>query len=167
MGQNINEIHTTSQEDIEAVNILVKEIARAIRENTVNCDRTFKTVIKQVTSKGYVILDESGGERNVGCCIPNITLYAGQMVWVKIPMGDVKGMYICNVVESRRGNTSGSNNNPGSNTEKYTGSYVVKPLVSEQTLATKNKVMANNVTVLKIPYSEVSNNEGGHTVTIG
>ena len=30
------------------------------------------------------------------------------MVWVKIPMGDVKGMYICNVAESRRGNNAGS-----------------------------------------------------------
>lgn len=166
MGQNINEINSTNPEDIEAVNILVKEIAKAIRENTVNCDRTFKTVIKQVTTKGYVILDESGSERTVGCCIPNITLYAGQMVWVKIPMGDVKGMYICNVVESRRGNNSGLNNT-GNNAEKYTGSYTVKPLVSEQTLATKDKVMTDDVTVLEIPYSEVSNNEGGCTVTIG
>lgn len=130
-------------------------------------DRTFKTAIKQVTPKGYVILDESGSERTIGCCIPNITLYAGQMVWVKIPMGDVKGMYICNVVESRRGNGSGSNNNTGNNAEKYTGSYTVKPLVSEQTLATKDKVMTDDVTVLEIPYSEVSNNEGGCTVTIG
>ena len=146
---------------------IIKTIQYAIEKKTINCDRTFKTVIKQVTPKGYVILDESGSERTVGCCIPNITLYAGQMVWVKIPLGDVKGMYICNVVESRRGNSSGSNNNTGSNAEKYTGSYTVKPLVSEQTLATKDKVMTDDITVLKIPYSEVSNNEGGCTVTIG
>lgn len=130
-------------------------------------DRTFKTVIKQVTPKGYVILDESGSERCVGCCIPNVSLRAGQMVWVKIPMGDVKGMYICNVSESRRGNNSGSNNNTGNNAEKYTGSYTVKPSVSEQALTTKDKVMTDDVTVLEIPYSEVSNNEGGCTVTIG
>lgn len=167
MERNINEINSTNQEDIEAVNVLVKEIARAIRENTVNCDRTFKTVIKQVTPKGYVILDEAGSERTVGCCIPNVSLSVGQMVWVKIPMGDVKGMYICNVVESRRGNNSGSNNNTGNNAEKYTGSYTVKPSVSEQTLATKDKVMTDDVTVLEIPYSEVSNNDGGCTVTIG
>lgn len=167
MNQNINKRNTSSQEDIEAVNVLVKEIARAIRENVVNCDRTFKTVIKQVAPKGYIILDESGSERTVGCCIPNVSLKAGQMVWVKIPMGDIKRMYICNVSESRRGNNSGSNNNTGNNAEKYTGSYTVKPLVSEQTLATKNKVMTDDVTVLEIPYSEVSNNEGGCTVTIG
>lgn len=146
---------------------IIKTIQYAIEKKTINCDRTFKTVIKQVAPKGYVILDEAGSERTVGCCIPNITLYAGQMVWVKIPMGDVKGMYICNVVESRRGNGSGSNNNTGNNAEKYTGSYTVKPLVSEQTLATKDKVMTDDVTVLEIPYSEVSNNEGGCTVTIG
>lgn len=108
MNQNINTKNTSSQEDIEAINVLVKEIVRAIRENTVNCDRTFKTVIKQVTPKGYVILDESGSERTVPCCIPNANLSAGQMVWVKVPMGDVKGMYICNIVGSRRGNNSGS-----------------------------------------------------------
>ena len=102
MNQNINTKNTSSQEDIEAINVLVKEIARAIRENTVNCDRTFKT------TKGYVMLDESGSERTVPCCIPNANLSAGQMVWVKVPMGDVKGMYICNIVGSRRGNNSGS-----------------------------------------------------------
>lgn len=104
MGQNINKRNTSSQEDIEAVNVLVKEIVKAVRGNVVNCDRTFKTVVKQVTPKGYVILDESGSERTVGCCIPNITLYAGQMVWVKIPMGDIKRMYICNVYKGK--NTS-------------------------------------------------------------
>lgn len=88
-----------------------------IRENTVNCDRTFKTVIKQVTPKGYVILDESGSERCVECCIPNVSLSAGQMVWVKIPMGDVKRMYICNVAESRRGNNAGTSGSGG--TDNY------------------------------------------------
>ena len=115
MIQDINTRNTSSQEDIEAINVLVKEIARAIRENTVNCDRTFKTVIKKVTRKGYVILDESGSERTVPCCIPNANLSAGQMVWVKIPMGDVKEMHICNVVKSRRGNSSGSSGTSATN----------------------------------------------------
>lgn len=147
---------------------IFKSIQTMVDRAIANCkvDHTYRTVIKQVTPKGYVILDESGSERIVECCIPNISLRAGQIVWVKIPMGDVKGMYICNIVGSRRGNNSGSNN-PGSNAEKYTGSYTVKPLVSEQTLATKDKVMSDNVTVLEIPYSEVSNNDGGLTVTIG
>ncbi len=96
---------------------IIKTIQYAIEKKTINCDRTFKTVIKQVTPKGYIILDESGSERIVGCCIPNISLSAGQMVWVKIPMGDVKGMYICNVSESRRGNNSGSSGSGG--TDNY------------------------------------------------
>lgn len=87
---------------------IIKTIKYAVDKKAINCDRTFKTVIKQVTTKGYVILDESGSERCIKCCIPNLTLYAGQIVWVKIPMGDVKGMYICNIVGSRRGNNSGS-----------------------------------------------------------
>ncbi len=87
---------------------IIKTIKYAVDKKVINCDRTFKTVIKKVTPKGYVILDESGSERIVECCIPNISLRARQMVWVKIPMGDVKGMYICNIVGSRRGNNSGS-----------------------------------------------------------
>lgn len=96
---------------------IIKTIQYAIEKKTINCDRTFKTVIKQVTPKGYVILDESGSERCVGCCIPNVSLRAGQMVWVKIPMGDVKGMYICNVDKSHSGNNSGSSGS--SSTDNY------------------------------------------------
>lgn len=77
---------------------IIKTIKYAIDKKTVNCDRTFKTVIKQVTSKGYVILDESGSERCVGCCIPNVSLKAGQMIWAKIPMGQIKNIHICGVV---------------------------------------------------------------------
>lgn len=98
MGQNINEINSTNPEDIEAINVLVKEIVKAVRGNVVNCDRTFKTVIKQTTNKGYVILDESGTERVVKCCIPNVSLKAGQMVWVKIPCGKIKDMHVVGVV---------------------------------------------------------------------
>lgn len=61
---------------------------------------------------------------------------------------------------------------PGGNTgtttyEAYEGSYVVTPRTSEQTLPTQNTVLIDDVTVHKIPYSEVSNNAGGTTVTIG
>ncbi|GEM_PF-2691121 len=94
---------------------IIKTIKYAVDKKTINCDRTFKTVIKKVTPKGYVILDESGSERIVECCIPNISLRVGQMVWVKIPMGDVKGMHICNVVGSRRGNNSGSSGTSATN----------------------------------------------------
>ena len=76
---------------------IIKTIKYAIDKKTVNCDRTFKTVIKQVTPKGYVILDESGSERCVGCCIPNVSLKAGQMVYVKIPCNQVKWIHICGV----------------------------------------------------------------------
>lgn len=96
---------------------IIKTIQYAIEKKTINCDRTFKTVIKKVTPKGYIILDESGSERTVGCCIPNVSLRAGQMVWVKIPMGDVKGMYICNVDKSHGGNSSGSSGSSG--TDNY------------------------------------------------
>ena len=77
---------------------ILKAIQYAIDNKTINCDRTYKSVIKEISNKGYVILDESGGERTVKCCIPNITLRVGQPVWIKVPMGKLQGIHICGVV---------------------------------------------------------------------
>ena len=60
-------------------------------------DRTYKSVIKRINRKGYVILDETGSERTVPCCIPGIELRVGQMVWVKEPLGKLKDLHICGV----------------------------------------------------------------------
>ena len=51
--------------------------------------------------------------------------------------------------------------------EQYTGEYEIRPLVEPQTLETKDKVMMENMTILEIPYAEVSNTSGGITATIG
>lgn len=61
-------------------------------------DRTYKSVIKGITAKGYIILDRAGSERTVKCCIPGISLQVGQGVWVKEPMEDLKGIHICGIV---------------------------------------------------------------------
>lgn len=52
-------------------------------------------------------------------------------------------------------------------TETYKGEYEIVPKVKKQVLQTKNKTMTDDVTVLKIPYSEVDNLSGGQTITIG
>lgn len=49
----------------------------------------------------------------------------------------------------------------------YEGDYNVIPRVYEQTLATKDKLMLNDVTVEIIPLSKVINLQNGYTVTIG
>lgn len=51
--------------------------------------------------------------------------------------------------------------------DEYEGPYIVTPKVEQQELATRAKTMTDNVTVLEIPYAEVSNLSGGYTVTIG
>lgn len=84
---------------------ILKTIKYALDRKAVNCDHTYKTVIKQITKKGYVILDETGSERIVQCCIPGAELKAGQYVWVKEPMGDLKKLHICGVIE-KTGNSS-------------------------------------------------------------
>lgn len=77
---------------------IIKTIKYAVDKKTVNCDRTYKTVIKRVVKNGYVVLDETGNERTVGCCIPGLELRAGQGVYVKMMRGQFKYMHICGVV---------------------------------------------------------------------
>lgn len=64
-------------------------------------DRTYKSVIKRIVPKGYVILDDTGSERTVQCCIPGLELRAGQHVWVKIPTGDLRNIHICGTVSKK------------------------------------------------------------------
>lgn len=79
---------------------ILKTIKYAVDRKAVNCDRTYRTVIKRVDKKGYVITDETGQERTVPCGIPNVELKPMQSVYVKEPMGKINEMYICNVIEN-------------------------------------------------------------------
>lgn len=71
-------------------------VDRAVSNCKVDC--TYQSVIKNITPKGYVVLDRSGQERTVQCCIPGVNLRMMQSVLVKEPMGDLKGLHICGVV---------------------------------------------------------------------
>lgn len=51
--------------------------------------------------------------------------------------------------------------------DEYEGPYTVTPSFSEQTLATNQKLMLDNVTVYEIPVTRTSNPQGGLTVIIG
>lgn len=77
---------------------IIKTIKYALDRNRTGYDRTYKSVIRNITSKGYVVLDETGNERTVSCCIPGTELKIGQAVWVKEPMGDLKGLHIAGVI---------------------------------------------------------------------
>lgn len=84
--------------DIEAVRILVKEIASLIKTHEHKYDKTFSSVIKAIKKDNtYTIIDEAGAERKVKCSIPNAVLKTGQYVWVKIPCGRLEDMHICGV----------------------------------------------------------------------
>lgn len=93
---------------IEMTNIadeILKTIKYAVDRKAVNCDRTYRTVIKRVVKNGYVITDETGQERTVPCGIPNVELRPMQSVYVKEPLGKINELHICSVV----GNVSSSN----------------------------------------------------------
>ena len=81
---------------------IFKTIQTMVNQAIMNCkvDRTYRTVIKRITSKGYVIIDEAGNERTVPCCIPNVELRPMQSVYVKEPLGNLKELHICGVVEN-------------------------------------------------------------------
>lgn len=51
--------------------------------------------------------------------------------------------------------------------ETYDGDYTIIPTFDEQRMSTENKLMIDDMTILSIPYSEVSNPEGGLTINIG
>ena len=77
---------------------ILKAIQYAVGRKAVNCDKTYKSVIKAVNKKGYVILDELGSERTVKCCIPGLELKVGQSVWAKEPGGRLSDLHIVVVV---------------------------------------------------------------------
>ena len=64
-----------NNENTEAVDILVKNIIKAIKEiqQNTNSTQVFPSIIKSVNSNNtYTILDDSGQERNVKCSISRI-----------------------------------------------------------------------------------------------
>lgn len=51
---------------------------------------------------------------------------------------------------------------------KYEGETTVTPKVADETiLPTRDKIVKDDITVLKIPQFEVSNTSGGYTLIIG
>lgn len=90
---------------------LGKEILKAIqimidkKLDNYKVDITYQSIIKNITQKGYVVLDRSGQERTVQCCIPGVELRPMQSVWVKEPMGKLNQIHICGVI----GNTGNPN----------------------------------------------------------
>lgn len=83
---------------------LAKEVLKAIQITTdrkltrYRADRTYKSVVTKVDKHGYVVLDEAGNERTVACCLPGIVLKAGQVVWLKEPLGDLRQLHICGIL---------------------------------------------------------------------
>lgn len=79
---------------------IIKSIQLMIDKKLENygADCTFKTAVRQVTPKGYVITDLAGSERTVKCAIPGATLKPGQFVWATIPCGKLKDIYISGIV---------------------------------------------------------------------
>ena len=76
---------------------IIRTIKFALDRYRPNCDITYTSIIKEVTDKGYVILDRGGSERTVQCCIPGVELKFRQMVYVKEPMGKLNDIHICGV----------------------------------------------------------------------
>lgn len=81
-----------------------KEILKSIqimidkKLDNYKADITYESIIKNITPKGYVVLDRSGQERTVQCCIPGVSLRMMQKVFVKEPMGKLGNIHICGII---------------------------------------------------------------------
>lgn len=60
-------------------------------------DRTFLSVVSEVHGNGIYSIMNEGQNHKVKCAIPNVELKTGQQVWVTVPCGDLKGMFISGV----------------------------------------------------------------------
>lgn len=83
---------------------IFKSIQTMVDKSIANCkiDRTYQSVIKRISKKGYVVLDQFGNERTVQCSIPGIELKEMQRVWVKEPMSNLRNLHIVGVVERQK-----------------------------------------------------------------
>lgn len=82
-----------AKEILKSIQILVDK-----KLDHYKADRTYQSVIKETTPKGYVVLDECGSKRTVQCRIPNAgSLKVGQKVWVKEPCGRLNDLHIVGV----------------------------------------------------------------------
>lgn len=79
---------------------IIKTIKYALEKYDSGRDKSFKSVVKNFGTKSgtYIILDESGQERTVKCCVPGLDLKVGTRVWVKIPGGKLNDMHIYGIV---------------------------------------------------------------------
>lgn len=79
---------------------IFKSIQAMVNQAMMNCkvDCTYQSIIKEITPKGYVVLDRTGDKRTVPCCIPNVELRPMQSVYVKEPLGKLNELHICGVI---------------------------------------------------------------------
>jgi len=55
----------------------------------------------------------------------------------------------------------------GKSYPEYEGNYEIAPSSGTQVLATRNRILTEDIRVKEIAYQEVTNKSGGQTVTIG
>ena len=91
----------TSNNSINAVEMLADQIVNLIKTHEHKYDRTFASAVKSINNDStYTIMDDEGVNRNVGCTIPNAVLRIGQYVWVKVPSGRLEDMHICGIKQT-------------------------------------------------------------------
>lgn len=82
---------TIKDEIIKTIEIMVNKEIKKIKT-----DKTYPSVITSV-EKGKYVVTLNGSNYTVKCAIPNIELKTGQQVWVTVPCGDLKGMFVSGV----------------------------------------------------------------------
>ena len=92
------ESRKNAKEYQEMIETLAKQIKKSLQYSSGDFDKTYISIIQKVNGNGtYDVIDEFGTQRNVVLALPNVTLSVGQRVYVTIPRGELKNMYISGV----------------------------------------------------------------------
>lgn len=81
---------------MDSIKTIVTEVTKAIdKKNGKLCyDKTFPSVVHGINDNGTYVIIKERQKYDVKCCNPALEIKIGMPVWVKMPCGQLKDMYI-------------------------------------------------------------------------
>lgn len=154
----------TNAEALRIAKNLTPIIEQVARRMTENCMRSKLYTVSSAPADGRIGVKDAFDDYEMKIPYSSALSEAsvGDTVWC-IWMGSNQAT----MVALWSGDIVSSTGGGGHEYEHYMGEYTVTPRAVQQSLATENLVMDDDVTVLQIEMTEVSNLSGGKTATIG
>lgn len=153
----------TNAEALKIAKNLTPIIEQVARRMTENCMRSKLYTVSSVPANGKIGVKDAFDEHEMKIPFSSALSKAsvGDAVWC-VWMGSNQATMVALWAGDIVSSTSS-----GGDYEHYEGDYTVTPRVFQQSMETENMVMDDDVLVLPIPLTQVSNIKGGKTATIG